>query len=100
MIQFGALAERSGDPMLGRIFLSLYEDDRWHREWSVALARLLVRSRAENAEVLRGWIRRWHPPALRAVQAFAPLLENLDLDKIKASCVEVCIAADLPGALE
>ena len=73
LVHFGAHAERNGDPILGRILLSLHEDCRWHREWSAALVRRALGDRAENAAVIRGWIRRWHPPVLRAVAALGAL---------------------------
>jgi len=73
LVHVGALAERSGDPVLGRIFLSLHEDSRWHRDWSAALVRMALADRAENNSLIRGWIRRWHPPVLRAMAAFGPL---------------------------
>ncbi|HKP97666.1 MAG TPA: hypothetical protein VJ385_18130 [Fibrobacteria bacterium] len=74
LIHFARAAARSGDEVLGKLFLSFHEDSRWQREWSAALVRMLVAGSPENAKSLREWIARWHPIAETAALAFAPAL--------------------------
>lgn len=73
MVHVAGFAERSGDPLLAKTFRLLHEDCRWHREWSTELVRLFLQERPAHADIIRGWIRRWHPLALRAVAALGPL---------------------------
>lgn len=104
LVHLSDLGARAGDLMLGRILHSLYEDARWHREWSAALTRVALEARPENSDVLRGWIRRWHPPALRAVAAFGPLFGAADfavvMEKLHATCADFWRSAGLLRPLE
>jgi toluene monooxygenase system protein E len=70
------LALREGDHLLGQIFYSLNQDCRWHREWSRTLTRMLIEDNSRNGRTIQGWIEKWHPVAVRALQAFAPLFEG------------------------
>jgi hypothetical protein len=70
------LALREGDYLLGQVFYSLNEDCRWHREWSQALARMVIEDNLQNSVTIEGWIEKWYPVAARALQAFAPLFEG------------------------
>ena len=70
------LALREGDYLLGRIFYSLNEDCRWHREWSQALIQMVIEDNPQNRDTIQAWIEKWHPVAARAVHAFAPLFEG------------------------
>jgi toluene monooxygenase system protein E len=76
MNYFSDLALREGDYLLGRVFYSLNEDCRWHREWSQALTRMVIQDNPRNTGTIQGWIDKWHPVAARALQAFAPLFEG------------------------
>jgi toluene monooxygenase system protein E len=76
MKHFSDLALREGDYLLGRIFYSLNEDCRWHREWSQALIRMVIEEDRHNAAVIQGWIEKWYPVAARGLQAFAPVFEG------------------------
>ena len=76
MNHFSDLALREGDYLLGRVFYSLNEDCRWHREWSQALTRMVIQDNSHNTGIIQGWIDKWHPVAARALQAFAPLFEG------------------------
>jgi toluene monooxygenase system protein E len=76
MNRFSDLALREGDYLLGRVFHSLNEDCRWHREWSQALTRMVIQDSSHNTGTIQGWIDKWHPIAVRALQAFAPLFEG------------------------
>jgi toluene monooxygenase system protein E len=71
---FASLAWQEGDPLLREILFSLGEDSKWHREWSSALLRLAVEDDPENRRVMQGFLDRWHPLTLRAVEALAPVL--------------------------
>jgi toluene monooxygenase system protein E len=73
MNHFSDLALREGDYLLGRVFYSLNEDCRWHREWSRALTRMVIEDNSHNAGTIQSWIDKWHPVAARAMQAFAPV---------------------------
>jgi toluene monooxygenase system protein E len=70
------LALREGDHLLGQVLYSLNEDCRWHREWSQALARMVIEDDSQNSRTIQTWIEKWHPVAARAVQGFAPLFEG------------------------
>jgi len=48
MVQFGGVAAQSGDPLLGRVLLSLNADCLWHRDWTRTLLKLAVDERPEN----------------------------------------------------
>jgi hypothetical protein len=76
MNHFSDLALREGDYLLGRVFYSLNEDCRWHREWSQALTRMVIQDNSHNTGTIQGWIDKWHLVAARALQAFAPLFEG------------------------
>lgn len=76
MTHLSDLALREGDYLLGRIFYSLNEDCRWHREWSQALTRIVIEENPRNIGTIQGWIEKWHPFAAGALQAFAPLFEG------------------------
>jgi toluene monooxygenase system protein E len=82
------LALREGDHLLGRIFYSLNEDCRWHREWSQALTRMVIEDNSQNRDTIQAWIEKWHPVAARALQAFAPVfdgkLENAQMPPLQA----------------
>lgn len=77
-MQFGALAEQSGDPLLARLMRSFDADCRWHRDWTRALVSLAVTEHPDNRSLIRGWIRRWHGEALQAVVPFGPVFEAGD----------------------
>jgi toluene monooxygenase system protein E len=100
LTQFGALADRSGDPLLARILQSLHEDALWHREWSAALVRLLVAERAEHAGILRTWIQRWRDPATRAAAAFGPVFGAAAfagvMESLHAACSAFWSSAGIP----
>lgn len=70
------LALREGDHLLGQVFYSLNEDCRWHRDWSQALTRMLIEDNPQNSRTIQGWIEKWHPAAICALQAFVPLFEG------------------------
>jgi toluene monooxygenase system protein E len=76
MNQLSDLAVREDDYLLGQVFYSLNQDCRWHRDWSQALTRMLVEDNSQNGRTIQGWIEKWHPVAVRALQAFAPLFEG------------------------
>jgi toluene monooxygenase system protein E len=76
MSHLSDLALREGDYLLGQVFYSLNQDCRWHREWSQALTGMLIEDNSHNGRIIQGWIEKWHPVAMRALQAFAPVFEG------------------------
>src|SRR4051812_35154605 len=67
----GTVAIANGDPILANVHFSLDEDARWHREWTAALASVLISDRPASADVVSEWIDRWRPRAVAAVDALA-----------------------------
>jgi toluene monooxygenase system protein E len=78
MVQFGGLAEQSGDPLLAKVLASLDADCRWHRDWTAALLRLAIADRPGNQALIRGWVRRWHGEAVQAIAPFGTVFEGGD----------------------
>jgi toluene monooxygenase system protein E len=76
MNHFSELALNENDYLLGRIFYSLNEDCRWHREWSQALTRLVIEDNPQNRDTIQDWINKWHPVAANAMLAFTPVFEG------------------------
>jgi toluene monooxygenase system protein E len=77
MKHLGDLGRQEGDYMLGQIFYSLNEDCQWHRQWSQALVTMAIKDTPRNQEVIQGWVNKWYPVAARAVQAFAPVFDEM-----------------------
>jgi toluene monooxygenase system protein E len=104
LVHLGSLATRAGDALLGRILHSLHEDALWQREWSAALTRTALEQRPENSDVLRGWIRRWHPAALRAIAPFGPLFGVGEfaaaMESLHAACADYWRSAQLLSPLD
>ena len=71
------LALGARDHLLGRIFYSLNEDSRWHRQWSQELIRIAVEDTPGNRGVIHTWIDKWYVRGLAAVEALSPLFENM-----------------------
>jgi toluene monooxygenase system protein E len=105
MVHLGELAAKSGDLLLARLFESLDNDCRWHRDWTRALLKVAISERAENRGVIRGWIRRWHAEALQAVAPFGSIFEGGDaavggrfaavMARLHTLCREYWSSADL-----
>jgi len=77
LTHFARLAQRHGDDLLSKVFFSLNEDCQWHREWSRALVRVALQDNDANRSVIQGWTERWTPVVCRAVEAFAPVFEEM-----------------------
>jgi toluene monooxygenase system protein E len=60
------------DRLMSRVRASCAKDAMWHRSWSSALVRLALDADPKNAAVLEGWIARWAPRAMEAVEAVLP----------------------------
>ena len=76
MVRLGALAQRQGDDLLGRVLLSLNEDCEWHRAWSRALTQTAVASEPKNRAVLDRWAEVWSPRARTALDPFRALFAD------------------------
>jgi toluene monooxygenase system protein E len=70
------VALREDDYLLGQIFYSLNEDCLWHRQWSESLIRMAMEENVRNQDTIQGWINQWYPPAARAVNTLASVLED------------------------
>jgi toluene monooxygenase system protein E len=68
-------ARAAGDDVLDHLLFSLDEDCRWHRAWSAALIRTALADRASNRAVIDGWLDRWRPLAIAAIEALAARFE-------------------------
>ncbi len=84
-VELARVATEAGDPLLAEVLRSLEEDCAWHRDWSASLVRTAVADRPANADVLRGWVRRWEPLARRAVEGCAGLLSSPARDAASGS---------------
>ena len=76
MKHMGELALGQNDHLFGQILYSLNEDCQWHRDWSRELVQVLTADSSSNKDVIGGWITKWRPKALLAVDAFAGLFES------------------------
>jgi toluene monooxygenase system protein E len=74
LTELAPLLREQRDFLGGEVLSSFDEDGRWHQAWSAAAVRLAVNDRAENGEVIQGWINSWYPRALEATGAAASLL--------------------------
>jgi toluene monooxygenase system protein E len=81
--QFADWAKANGDYPTSEIFLSLWEDCAWHREWTAALVRLLVMDES-NQRALRGWMDAWLPVSAEALSALHPLFGDQGPKRIEA----------------
>ena len=84
--RLSALARSQGDDVLGRLLLSLCEDQRWHAACAFALGRQIVGD--GNAARVEELIERWRPRAFDALGAASTLTDSV-------SC-----PPDLAGELE
>jgi len=75
LIDFGELAARRGDEVLGKIFLSLEQDCAWHRAWTAALVDHAITSDPDNRAVIDGWVETWREPVERAIAPFVSVLD-------------------------
>jgi toluene monooxygenase system protein E len=89
--RFASLAWNAGDPLIAEILFSLNQDCQWHREWGDALFRLVAEDRPENRQAMQTFLDRWHPLALRAVEALAPAL-SMDPEHALAGLGDACAA--------
>lgn len=94
-VEWGRLAAGQGDPLFRELLLSLFEDARWHREWSAALVRLALSGSPSLQETIDGWIALWLPRAERAVSGLVDLMtEGLaTADSERARCIAAAHAA-------
>ena len=74
MVELPTVAKTRGDFLLGQIFASLDEDCQWHRQWTMALARVALAAGDANRAACGEWIEAWTPEAARAIAALAPAL--------------------------
>lgn len=75
--QLGLVAEANDDTLTWLLLSNLAADTERSVRWSAALARLAIEQRADNADVLRGWVERWAPAADEAAAGLARMIETL-----------------------
>lgn len=97
MVHFGQLAASQGDEILSKIFLSLGEDCAWHREWSRALVDHVVADDPENRSWVDTWCEKWRPEVGRALDAFAPVWDELPERAPRPAFADVRAAIDAAG---
>src|SRR5262249_2406193 len=83
------LALGHNDHLLGRVFYSLNEDCRWHREWSRALVQAALEENPSNTDVIQSWIGKWRPLAVQAIEALSPLFEGSPCGTGEITCHEL-----------
>jgi toluene monooxygenase system protein E len=89
----GKLAAVNGDTILREIHFSLHEDSQWHREWSTELVRFLVADTPANEGVLAGWIAKWTPLAVAAVEGLASVFEQAPVPLVASEVVDRVVLA-------
>jgi hypothetical protein len=72
----GEHALGQNDDLLGQILYSLNVDCQWHRDWSRELVQVFTADNPSNKDAIRGWISKWRPRTLLAVDAIAGLFES------------------------
>ncbi|MGF1468874.1 MAG: toluene hydroxylase [Sandaracinaceae bacterium] len=72
--ELAGVARQRGDDLDALVLEALHHDAERSRTWSAALARYAVGARAENLDVLRGYVEEWTPLAEELVQGGASLL--------------------------
>ena len=97
MSQFAGLAASQGDEILAKMFLSLGQDCAWHREWSRALLDHALADDPKNQSWLDSWSEKWRPEVARAVDAFAPVWDQLPDRWPRPAFAEVRAAVDSAG---
>jgi toluene monooxygenase system protein E len=87
--QLAELARVNGDDLLALMLDQFELDAARSRDWSRALVAHAVDQRAENRDVLRGWVERWTPVAERGADALAGLFAGApgvrDADEVRRS---------------
>ncbi len=77
MVHFGRLAAAYGDEVLQKLLVSLNEDCAWHRDWTRGLLRVVLADDPDNRAVIQGWLGKWRPEVAAAVEAFAPVFDDV-----------------------
>jgi toluene monooxygenase system protein E len=85
--ELAQLARTAGDDRLAGLLRSLGDDCAWHRAWSAALIDHAVATRPENAAAIAGWITRWWPPVLAAIDAMVPVIAGERMGTVRAAVV-------------
>ncbi len=71
VVELAEVARASGDHFLGELCFSLNEDSRWQREWSAALAGVIIETGTAERDVLVGFCRQWLPQCELALTSLA-----------------------------
>lgn len=71
--EFAALAQANGDQFLAQLFIEFTNDSKRSQDWTQALVQYMLNRDPKLHSVLEGWLARWQPDALAAVNALTPL---------------------------
>ncbi|MDG5486857.1 ferritin family protein [Mycolicibacterium gadium] len=71
--EFAALAQVNGDQFIAQLFSEFTNDSKRSQEWTQALVHYMLECDSKTHIALDGWLARWQPAALAAVDALAPL---------------------------
>lgn len=102
-LELGHFADQHGDPRLGQVLFSLSEDWRWHREVSREFVRVALEDRAENREVIRGFMTRWQPRVREGLFALTPLFGDFAIaaqGALEADCKSYWSSLGVEGGRE
>jgi toluene monooxygenase system protein E len=83
LTHFAELALINGDHLLMDMQRNFYLDALRHRRWVTALVQFAVGRNAANQPLLEGHVAKWFPLAWRGVEAFQPVFEHKNINKIK-----------------
>lgn len=75
--ELARLARRNGDDLLALVLDELHLDAERSRAWSRDLVRYAIEKRAENRDLLRGWVDRWKEPAYRGIEGLAQMFSEV-----------------------
>ena len=71
----GDAARHNGDTLLGLLADAQLRDAERHRRWARSLVKMAL-EQPGNVDVLRGWIDKWMPLAIAAIEAYAAQLAD------------------------
>jgi len=70
------IPEQAGDWAITQFWQLLAEDLQRHKVSGCDFVAAMIEESGDNMEVIQGWVNRWLPMALQAIDALAPLVEE------------------------
>jgi toluene monooxygenase system protein E len=77
LVKYAELFRANDDDLIAEMLENLYLDTVRSKEWSIALAKLIIELKAENKAVMQDSINHWYLLVYRAILALAPAFESL-----------------------